>query len=104
MKNDKQQGSIAGAVAMAHYVRAIAPAYGMSVPLILPVAPLHSCDTSSRCRRCAVPIPVGLRSELHELTSTLFRSPVIIHSDHCAHKLLPWFDGSSHFFDELVQS
>lgn len=31
LKNDKQQGSIAGAVAMAHYVRAIAPSYGMYV-------------------------------------------------------------------------
>lgn len=29
LKNDKQQGSIAGAVAAAHYIRAIAPAYGM---------------------------------------------------------------------------
>lgn len=48
LKNDKQQGSIAGAVAAAHYVRAIAPAYGV---------------------------------------------PVIMHSDHCAKKLLPWFDG-----------
>jgi fructose-bisphosphate aldolase class II len=26
------------------------------------------------------------------LTCLLF-SPVILHSDHCAHKLLPWFDG-----------
>ncbi|KAM0753937.1 hypothetical protein T439DRAFT_322825 [Meredithblackwellia eburnea MCA 4105] len=48
LKNDKQQGSIAGSVAAAHYIRAIAPAYGI---------------------------------------------PVVIHSDHCAHKLLPWFDG-----------
>jgi len=48
LKNDQQQASIAGAVAAAHYVRAIAPAYGV---------------------------------------------PVIMHSDHCAKKLLPWFDG-----------
>jgi len=48
LKNDQQQGSVAGAVAAAHYIRAIAPAYGV---------------------------------------------PVIIHSDHCAKKLLPWFDG-----------
>ena len=48
LKNDKQQGSIAGAVAAGHYIRAIAPAYGV---------------------------------------------PVILHSDHCAKKLLPWFDG-----------
>jgi len=48
LKNDKQQGSIAGAVAVAHFIRAVAPAYGI---------------------------------------------PVVIHSDHCAHKLLPWFDG-----------
>jgi len=42
------QASILGAVAGAHYVRAVAPAYGI---------------------------------------------PVIVHSDHCAKKLLPWFDG-----------
>ncbi len=48
LDNSKQAGSIAGAVAAAHYIRAIAPAYGV---------------------------------------------PVVIHSDHCAHKLLPWFDG-----------
>ncbi|KAM0792196.1 hypothetical protein ACM66B_004893 [Microbotryomycetes sp. NB124-2] len=48
LKNDNQEGSIAGSVAAAHYIRAIAPAYGI---------------------------------------------PVVIHSDHCAKKLLPWFDG-----------
>merc|ERR1719206_401657 len=42
------QASILGAVAGAHYVRAVAPAYGI---------------------------------------------PVFVHSDHCAKKLLPWFDG-----------
>jgi len=45
---EKQEASVAGATAAAHYVRAIAPAYGV---------------------------------------------PVIMHSDHCAKKLLPWFDG-----------
>ncbi|KAJ6463259.1 hypothetical protein C8R47DRAFT_82999 [Mycena vitilis] len=48
LANDKQQASIAGAVAAAHHVRVVAKAYGV---------------------------------------------PVILHSDHCAHKLLPWFDG-----------
>ncbi|KAJ7122960.1 hypothetical protein C8R44DRAFT_876152 [Mycena epipterygia] len=48
LANDKQQASIAGAVAAAHHVRTVAKAYGV---------------------------------------------PVILHSDHCAHKLLPWFDG-----------
>ncbi|KAI1135343.1 hypothetical protein F5Y05DRAFT_179891 [Hypoxylon sp. FL0543] len=46
--NTNQEASIAGAVAAAHYVRAIAPIYGV---------------------------------------------PVILHSDHCAKKLLPWLDG-----------
>ena len=46
--NDKQQGSIAGAVAGANYIRAIAPTYGI---------------------------------------------PVVLHTDHCAKKLLPWLDG-----------
>ncbi|CAE7865993.1 fba [Symbiodinium microadriaticum] len=44
----KLQASILGAVAGAHFARAVAPAYGV---------------------------------------------PVIVHSDHCAKKLLPWFDG-----------
>jgi len=48
LPNDKKQASILGAVAGAHYVRNVAPAYGI---------------------------------------------PVLIHSDHCAKKLLPWFDG-----------
>lgn len=46
--NDKQQGSIAGAVAGAQYIRSIAPSYGV---------------------------------------------PVVLHTDHCAKKLLPWLDG-----------
>ncbi|WFD36051.1 Fructose-bisphosphate aldolase 1 [Malassezia cuniculi] len=48
LANDKQQASIAGAIAAAHYIRSVAPSYGV---------------------------------------------PVILHSDHCAKKLLPWFDG-----------
>jgi len=48
LPNDKKQASVLGAVAGAHYVRQVAPAYGM---------------------------------------------PVFCHSDHCAKKLLPWFDG-----------
>jgi len=48
LPNDKKQTSILGAVAGAHYVRMVAPAYGI---------------------------------------------PVFVHSDHCAKKLLPWFDG-----------
>jgi len=48
LPNDKQQASIAGAVAAAHHVRLVAKEYGV---------------------------------------------PVVMHSDHCAHKLLPWFDG-----------
>ncbi|KAI9864415.1 MAG: Fructose-bisphosphate aldolase 1 [Vezdaea acicularis] len=46
--NGKQEASIAGAVAGAHYIRSIAPAYGI---------------------------------------------PVVLHTDHCAKKLLPWLDG-----------
>ncbi|KAI0816048.1 fructose-bisphosphate aldolase [Trametes gibbosa] len=48
LPNDKQQASIAGAIAAAHHVRTVAKAYGV---------------------------------------------PVVLHSDHCAKKLLPWFDG-----------
>jgi fructose-bisphosphate aldolase class II len=46
--NKDQTGSIEGAIAAAHYIRSIAPAYGI---------------------------------------------PVVLHTDHCAKKLLPWFDG-----------
>lgn len=59
LPNDKKQASILGAVVGAHYVRNVAPAYGI---------------------------------------------PVLCHSDHCAKKLLPWFDGmltaDKAFFDE----
>jgi fructose-bisphosphate aldolase class II len=48
LPNDKKQAAILGSVVGAHYVRQVAPAYGM---------------------------------------------PVFVHSDHCAKKLLPWFDG-----------
>ncbi|EEB87752.1 hypothetical protein MPER_14772, partial [Moniliophthora perniciosa FA553] len=47
LANDKQQASIAGAIAAAHHIRTVAKHYGV---------------------------------------------PVILHSDHCAQKLLPWFD------------
>jgi fructose-bisphosphate aldolase class II len=46
--NTDQFASINGAIAAAHYIRAIAPAYGI---------------------------------------------PVVLHTDHCAKKLLPWLDG-----------
>ncbi|KAI0155240.1 hypothetical protein GGR57DRAFT_491718 [Xylariaceae sp. FL1272] len=46
--NTNQEASIAGAVAAAHFVRSVAPLYGV---------------------------------------------PVIMHTDHCAKKLLPWLDG-----------
>ncbi|KAK3686226.1 hypothetical protein B0T22DRAFT_443307 [Podospora appendiculata] len=45
---EKREASVAGAVAAAHYIRAIAPIYGV---------------------------------------------PVVLHTDHCAKKLLPWLDG-----------
>lgn len=48
VSNDGQKASIAGSIAAAHYIRSIAPAYGI---------------------------------------------PVILHTDHCAKKLLPWLDG-----------
>lgn len=46
--NKDQSASIAGAIAAAHYIRAVAPSYGV---------------------------------------------PVVLHTDHCAKKLLPWLDG-----------
>lgn len=46
--SEKREASVAGAIAAAHYIRSIAPIYGI---------------------------------------------PVILHTDHCAKKLLPWFDG-----------
>ncbi|KAK2767785.1 Fructose-bisphosphate aldolase 1 [Arachnomyces sp. PD_36] len=48
VSNSNQEASIAGAIAGAHYIRKVAPAYGI---------------------------------------------PVVLHTDHCAKKLLPWLDG-----------
>ncbi|KAH0562241.1 Fructose-bisphosphate aldolase 1 [Trichoglossum hirsutum] len=48
VNNEGQNAAIQGAIAGAHYIRAVAPAYGI---------------------------------------------PVVLHTDHCAKKLLPWFDG-----------
>lgn len=48
LSNDGQAASIAGAIAAAHYIRSVAPSYGV---------------------------------------------PVVLHTDHCAKKLLPWLDG-----------
>ncbi|KAI8623059.1 hypothetical protein F5Y19DRAFT_482119 [Xylariaceae sp. FL1651] len=48
ISNSNQEASIAGAIAAAHFIRSVAPLYGV---------------------------------------------PVILHSDHCAKKLLPWLDG-----------
>ncbi|EHA49299.1 hypothetical protein MCOR27_009218 [Pyricularia oryzae] len=48
VSNTNQEASIAGAVAAAHFIRSIAPIYGV---------------------------------------------PVVLHTDHCAKKLLPWLDG-----------
>ncbi|PYH33529.1 fructose-bisphosphate aldolase FBA1 [Aspergillus neoniger CBS 115656] len=48
VSNDGQKASIAGGIAAAHYIRSIAPTYGV---------------------------------------------PVVLHTDHCAKKLLPWLDG-----------
>ncbi|EAQ82994.1 hypothetical protein CHGG_10812 [Chaetomium globosum CBS 148.51] len=45
---EKQEASVGGAIAAAHYIRAVAPLYGI---------------------------------------------PVVLHTDHCAKKLLPWLDG-----------
>ncbi|KAK3938026.1 hypothetical protein QBC46DRAFT_391178 [Diplogelasinospora grovesii] len=45
---EKQEASVVGAIAAAHYIRAVAPIYGI---------------------------------------------PVVLHTDHCAKKLLPWLDG-----------
>lgn len=46
--SEKREASVAGAIAAAHYIRSIAPIYGV---------------------------------------------PVVLHTDHCAKKLLPWLDG-----------
>jgi fructose-bisphosphate aldolase, class II len=46
--SEKREASVAGAIAAAHYIRSVAPLYGV---------------------------------------------PVILHTDHCAKKLLPWLDG-----------
>jgi len=59
LPNNVKQASTLGAVAGAHYTRAVAPAYGI---------------------------------------------PVLVHSDHCAKKLLPWFDGMLEFDEAFYQA
>merc|ERR1711865_1347654 len=59
MGNKEKQASILGAVAGAHYTRAVAAAYGI---------------------------------------------PVLLHSDHCAKKLLPWFDGMLDFDEAFFKA
>lgn len=67
LSNDHQKASILGAIAAAHHIRVVAKEYGVSVrstsAIVLHV---YSCN---------------------------FRRPVVLHSDHCAHKLLEWFEG-----------
>jgi len=58
LANNSKQASILGAVAGAHYVRSVAPAYGI---------------------------------------------PCLVHSDHCAKKLLPWFDGMLEFDEQCFK-
>ena len=45
VKNDKQQASIAGAVAAAHFIRSIAPSY--EIPVVL--------HTGTRYLQCVIP-------------------------------------------------
>jgi len=59
LANKEKQASILGAVAGAHYTRAVAAAYGI---------------------------------------------PVLLHSDHCAKKLLPWFDGMLDFDEAFFKA
>eukprot|EP00746_Dinoflagellata_sp_MGD_P087593 gnl/MRDRNA2_/MRDRNA2_34728_c0_seq1.p1 gnl/MRDRNA2_/MRDRNA2_34728_c0~~gnl/MRDRNA2_/MRDRNA2_34728_c0_seq1.p1 ORF type:complete len:765 (+),score=156.11 gnl/MRDRNA2_/MRDRNA2_34728_c0_seq1:94-2388(+) len=59
LPNKNKQASVLGAVLGAHYVRNVAPAYGI---------------------------------------------PVLVHSDHCAKKLLPWFDGMLDADEEFFQN
>lgn len=58
VSNSDQHASIEGSIAAAHYIRAIAPTYGI---------------------------------------------PVVLHTDHCAKKLLPWFDGMLKADEEFFQ-
>jgi len=59
LPNNVKQASILGSIAGAHYVRSVAPAYGV---------------------------------------------PTYAHSDHCAKKLLPWFDGMLEFDEAFYKS
>jgi fructose-bisphosphate aldolase class II len=65
---EKQEASVGGAIAAAHYIRAVAPLYG--VPVV---------------RTCPCP--------LQPLPSSLADVSASVHTDHCAKKLLPWLDG-----------
>ena len=59
LANKNQEGSIAGATAAAHYIRAIAPAYGMSVERETSPS-TETCGAAQRltrggCGLCAAP-------------------------------------------------
>lgn len=57
-------------------------------PLLVP-SPLRTTSEllprPMACMSCTILCPSRLTNSIH--------SPVVLHSDHCAEKLLPWFDG-----------
>ncbi|KAJ3054874.1 Fructose-bisphosphate aldolase 1 [Rhizophlyctis rosea] len=69
LANKNQEASVLGAVAGAKYVREVAKAYGIPV------------------------MALGHYRTLKFITKLIPLAPLTVHSDHCAHKLLPWFDG-----------
>lgn len=79
LDNKKQEASILGAIAGAHFIRTVAPAYGIPV--------MGELSLFGRRK--------NLETRCWSRTWPDFTSPSLssVHSDHCAKKLLPWFDG-----------
>lgn len=88
--NKDQAASIAGGIAAAHYIRSVAPAYGVPVVLHTGMIP---CSTSE--------ITPNFQFEIHFVSLIwiwMLRYPInlciselmVDEIDHCAKKLLPW--------------
>ena len=74
LDNTNQRACIAGSLAAAHHVHQLAELYGMQ----------------SAPRFCGGTRPHRLASNVPNFCAGI---PVVLHTDHCAKKLLPWFDG-----------
>eukprot|EP00451_Oxyrrhis_marina_P040782 CAMPEP_0204394258 /NCGR_PEP_ID=MMETSP0469-20131031/62748_1 /ASSEMBLY_ACC=CAM_ASM_000384 /TAXON_ID=2969 /ORGANISM="Oxyrrhis marina" /LENGTH=303 /DNA_ID=CAMNT_0051388367 /DNA_START=50 /DNA_END=957 /DNA_ORIENTATION=- len=105
LDNTGQAAAILGSVAGAHFVRAIAPAYGVPVilhsdhysPIIIQFshggAQFMAGKALDNTGQAAAILGSVAGAHFVRAIAPAYGVPVILHSDHCAKKLLPWFDG-----------